>query len=119
MNVEIPLAPRRSAAVSVRTMTIMRSAVPPLVAQAFIPFSTQPSPSRTACARIPEGSEPASGSDSANPTSSSPRASGLSQRSCCAGLPWRTSIVAGIAFWMLIDTAIDASAAAISSSARR
>ena len=87
MNVEIPSAPRRASAASVRTITIMRSAVPPLVAHAFMPFSTQPSPepSRTAWARIPAGSDPASGSDSAKPASSSPRASGLSQRSCCAG----------------------------------
>ncbi len=79
-------------------MTIIRSAEPPLVAQAFIPFSTQPSPSRTACARIPAGSEPASGSESANPTSSSPRASGFSHRCFCASVPWRDSMVTGIAF---------------------
>ena len=91
--------------------------MPPLVAHAFRPFSTQPPSVRTACARIDAGSEPESGSDSANPTRVSPRASGLSQRSRWAGVPWRTSIVAGIAFWMLIDTETLASPAAISSSA--
>ena len=119
MNVEIPFAPRRSPGVSVRTMIIIRSAVPPLVAHALRPFKTQPDASRTACACIDAGSDPASGSESANPTSSSPRASGRSQRSFCAGEPCFTSIVVGIAFWMLIDTAIAASAAAISSSASR
>src|SRR5436190_17217059 len=121
MNVEIPFAPRRLPGASVRTMIIIRSAVPPLVAHALRPFSTQPppDPSRTACACIDAGSEPASGSESANPTSSSPRASGFSQRSFCAGVPCLTSIVVGIAFWILIDTEIAASAAAISSSASR
>src|SRR6266702_1904519 len=37
----------------------------------------------------------------------------------CAGLPWRTSIVVGMALWIESDTAMLASAAAISSSARR
>ena len=100
-------------------MTIMRSAVPPLVTHAFVPFSTQSSPSRTAWVRSAAASEPASGSDSANAPSSSPRAIGFRKRSCCAALPWRTSIVAGSELWTLIDTAIDASTAAISSSARR
>ena len=95
--------------------------MPPFVAHALRPFSTHPppEPSRTAWACIDAGSEPASGSDKAKPTSSSPRASGFSQRCFCTGVPCLTSIVVGIAFWMLIETEIAASAAAISSSASR
>src|SRR6266404_3443660 len=41
MNVEIPLAPRRALGESVRTMTIMRSAVPAFVAHAFFFFRAE------------------------------------------------------------------------------
>ncbi len=115
----MPLAPRRASGRSVRTMIIITSAVAPLVAHALVPFSTQPSPARTACERIPAGSEPASGSESAKAASTSPRAMGRSQRAFCASVPWRISMVAGMAQWMLSDTATLASAAAISSSAIR
>src|SRR2546422_6909499 len=74
----------------------MRSAVPPFVAQAFAPDSTQLVPSRTARVVSDAASEPDSGSDIENPANSSPRAIALSQRSFCAGLPWRTSIVVGM-----------------------
>ena len=119
MNVEIPLAPRRAPGRSVRTMIIIRSAVAPLVAHALAPDSTHWSPSRTARAESEAASEPDSASDSAKPASSSPRAIGLSQRSFWAGLPCRTSIVVGMALWIATDTAMLASAAASSSSARR
>src|SRR6266851_1053371 len=119
MNVEIPLGPRRALGVSVRTMIIMRSAVPAFVAHALVPFSTQSFPSFVACDRSDAASEPASASESANPASSSPRAIGFSQRSFCAGVPCFTSIVVGIALWMPIDTASAASAAEISSSTIR
>src|SRR6266852_3000763 len=119
MNVEIPLGPRRALGVSVRTMIIMRSAVPAFVAHALVPFSTQSFPSFVACDRSDAASEPASASESANPASSPPRAIGFSQRSFCAGVPCFTSIVVGIALWMPIDTASAASAAEISSSTIR
>src|SRR6266446_1503651 len=119
MHVEIPLGPRRALGVSVRTMIIMRSAVPAFVAHALVPFSTQSFPSLVACDRSDAASEPASASDSANPASSSPRAIGFSQRSFWAGVPCFTSIVVGIALWMPIDTASAASAAEISSSTIR
>jgi len=104
---------------SERAITTMRSAVPPFVAQAFAPDSTQRSPSRTARVRSAAASEPDSGSDSAKPASASPRAIALSQRFFCAALPWRASIVVGMALWIESDTATLASAAAISSSASR
>src|SRR6266566_7066897 len=119
MNVEIPLGPRRALGVSVRTMIIIRSAVPAFVAHAFAPFSTQSFPSFVACARRDAASDPASASDSANPASSSPRAIGRSQRSFCAGVPCFTSIVVGMALCMPMETAMAASAAEISSSASR
>src|SRR5690242_6477054 len=100
-------------------MTSMRSAVPPFVAHALAPFSTHSFPSRAARVRSAAASEPDSGSESANPTRTSPRAIGRSQRSCCARVPWRTSIVVGIALWIDSETAMLASAAAISSSASR
>src|SRR5258705_122312 len=117
MNVEIPFAPRRASGVSVRTMIIIKSAVPAFDAQALEPVRIHSSPLLTAWARNDAGSDPASASDSANPASSSPRAMGRSQRSFCAAVPCLTSIVIGIALWMPIETEIDASAAAISSSA--
>src|SRR5213593_171495 len=119
MNVEMPLAPRRASGLSVRTMIIMRSAVPAFVAQALAPFSTQCFPSLIACDRSDAASEPASASESAKPASNSPRAIGFSQRSFCSGVPCFTSIVVGIALWMPIETAKAASAAEISSNAMR
>src|SRR3989475_3267915 len=119
MNVEIPFAPRRALRVSVRTMIIMRSAVPAFVAHAFVPLRTQRFPSFAACDRSDAASEPASASDNAKPASNSPRAIGLSQRSFCSGVPCLTSIVVGIALWMPIETARAASAAEISSNTIR
>src|SRR5882762_4458777 len=119
MNVEIPFAPRRALGSSVRTMIIIRSAVPAFVAHALVPFNTQSLPSFVACARSDAASEPASASDSANPASSSPRAIGFSQRSFCATVPCFTSMVVGMALWIPMETAMAASAAEISSSARR
>src|SRR5437667_1927866 len=87
MNVEIPFAPRRASGRSVRTMTIITSAVPPLVAHALVPDSTHWSPARSARAESDAASEPDSGSESAKPASSSPRAIGLSQRSFWRALP--------------------------------
>src|SRR6266704_1479452 len=100
-------------------MTIIRAAVPALVAHAFVPFSTQCLPSRVACDRSDAASEPDSASESANPASSSPRAIGFSQRSLCSGVPCFTSIVVGIALWIPTETAMEESAAEISSSSIR
>ena len=69
--------------------------------------------------RSDAASEPASGSDNAKPHSRSPPAIGRSQRSFCAAVPWRSSIVAGIALWTPTVTATLASAAASSSRASR
>src|SRR5256886_15818822 len=41
MNVEIPFAPRRASGRSVRSITIITSAVPPLVAQALVLSGTK------------------------------------------------------------------------------
>src|SRR6267143_4877905 len=119
MNVEIPLAPRRALGWSVRTMIIIRSAVPAFVAHALVPFNTQSLPSFAACARREAASDPASASDSAKPASSSPRAIGFSQRFFCAAVPCFTSMVVGMALWIPMETAMAASAAEISSSASR
>ena len=81
MNVEIPLAPRRASGVSVRTMIIIRSAVPALDAHALEPESTHSFPSRTPWARSDAASEPASASERAKPARISPRAMGRSHRS--------------------------------------
>src|SRR6266581_1643452 len=97
-------------------MIIIRSAVPALVAHAFVPFSAQCLPSRVACDRSDAAAEPDPASESANPASSSPRAIGFSQRSLCSGVPCFTSIVVGIALWIPTETAMEESAAEISSS---
>ena len=93
--------------------------MPPLVTQAFAPFSTQPPSVRTACALRLAASEPASASLSANAPSSSPRASGFSQRCFCASLPQRSSICVGSELCTPIEIEAAPSAAAISSSASR
>src|SRR2546422_8300442 len=67
MNVEIPFAPRRASGRSVRSITIITSAVPPFVAHALVPESTHSSPSCTARAESDAASEPDSGSESAKP----------------------------------------------------
>ena len=81
MNALMPRAPRRSDGVSVRAITISTSASLPLVTHALVPLITQQSPSRTACDVSDAASDPASGSDSANAPSSSPRAIGARKRS--------------------------------------
>src|SRR2546428_7890756 len=100
MNVEIPFAPRRASGRSVRTMTIITSAVPPLVAHALVPDSTHWSPARSARAESDAASEPDSGSESAKPASSSPRAIGLSQRSFWRGVPGPHNRGGGDAVWV-------------------
>src|SRR2546430_17710174 len=100
MNVEIPFAPRRASGRSVRTMTIITSAVPPLVAHAFVPDSTHWSPAKSARAESDAASEPDSGSERAKPASSSPRAIGLSQRSFSPALARRHKLGRGVAVWV-------------------
>ena len=51
------------------------------------PFSTQPSPSRTATVRVPAASLPAEGSVSPHAPSISPLASGGRKRVFCASVP--------------------------------
>ena len=60
------------------------SACEPFVIHCLVPLR-RPS---LALVRIAAASEPASGSVSANAASSSPRASGGTSRSICAGAPW-------------------------------
>ena len=91
----MPRAPRRSPGESVRAITMSTSASLPLVTHAFVPFSTQQSPSRTACEVSDAASDPASGSESANAPSISPRAIGARKRSFCSSVPQRRSICVG------------------------
>ena len=95
MKAPIPLAPRRSSGVSVRTIVTTTSPKPPLVTHALAPFSTQPPSTLRAWADIPAASEPASGSESEKAPSISPRAMGGSQRSFCASVPWARIICVG------------------------
>ena len=118
MNVPIPRAPRRSSGQSVRAMARMTSPLVPLDTHALVPLKIQSSPSRTACVRSDAASEPASGSESANAPSISPRASGLSQRLSAHRFPSAESSASE----RVVDasmTAIDASTIAISSSTTR
>src|SRR4051812_1155805 len=55
--------------------------------QFFVPVMTHSSPSRTARVVMPAGSDPASGSDSANAGASSPVAQRGRKRSCSSGAP--------------------------------
>ncbi len=119
MNAEMPFDLRRASGVSVRTIAMITPACVPLVTQAFAPSRIQSSPSRVACARMAEASEPASGSERANAPSSSPRASGLRKRCFCSSLAKFLSICVGSELCTDIITATDASALAISSSANR
>jgi hypothetical protein len=120
MNAEIPFDPSRRSAESVRAMTMTTPASLPVVTQLFVPCNVhEPSAERTAWHRSAEASDPASGSLNAKAPSFSPRAIGLRKRSFCASLPKLSSICVGRELCTLISTAIDASAAAISSSASR
>ena len=70
INAEIPC---EDAARSVTAMATQTSATCALVVKVFPPFSTQQSPSRTACVRVPPASDPASGSVSDQQPIHSPR----------------------------------------------
>ena len=79
--------PRLAAAGSVTAKTSATSAVRPEVMNCFTPFSTQPLPRRSARVLRFEASDPACGSVRQKAPSTSPRASGFSQRSFCSGEP--------------------------------
>ncbi|MPM94454.1 hypothetical protein SDC9_141600 [bioreactor metagenome] len=68
---------------------IVMSPTDPLPIQRFWPFSTHPSPERTALVSRPTASEPCAGSVRPKAPSFSARASGPSHSSCCSGEPSR------------------------------
>ena len=73
-----------------RTVTTEVIDVPELVMKALAPSMTHSSPSSRAVVRIPPGmSDPPPGSVRPNAPSRSPRHSGGSHSSCCAGEPNR------------------------------
>jgi hypothetical protein len=87
-----------------------------LVIQFFAPLITHSSPSRTAVVRIAPGSEPASGSDSANAGDHSPVAHLGRKRCLISSEPnSRSGIVPSS--WIIRISALDAHARAISSTA--
>ena len=90
--------------------------MPAFVIQFFWPLMTHSSPSRTAVVRIDAGSEPASGSDSANAGDHSPLAQRGSKRCFCSSVPnsWIGSVPSS---WTMRISADDAHALAISSTA--
>ena len=90
--------------------------MPAFVIQFFWPLMTHSSPSRTAVVRIDAGSEPASGSDSANAGDHSPVAQRGSQCCFCSSVPnsWIGSVPSS---WTMRISAVDAHALAISSTA--
>ena len=73
---------------SERAQTTAMSAMPPLVIQSLLPFSTQSEPSRRAEERIEAGSEPASGSVSPKQPIASPAAIGGSHSCFCSSEPY-------------------------------
>ena len=85
MNAPMPRAPRRVVRrVGARHARGSRRRRCRCETHALVPLSTQSSPSRTACVRSDAASEPASGSESANAPSISPRAIGCRKRSLCS-----------------------------------
>ena len=88
-NTEMFFAP--SSRSPVRANTISRSAQIALVMKRFCPLMTYSSPSRTARVRRPLGSEPASGSVSANEATRSPLASPGRYCCFCRSVPQLTS----------------------------
>ena len=88
--------------------------MPRLVIQFFVPLITHSSPSRTARVRMPPGSEPASGSDSANAGVHSPVAHLGSQRCFCSSVP-NSRIGSVPSSWTISISALEAHTLAISS----
>ena len=84
--------------------------------QFFWPLMTQSSPSRTAVVRIAAGSEPASGSESANAGDHSPEAQRGQPLCFCSSVPnsWIGSVPSS---WIMRISALEAQAFAISSTA--
>ena len=64
-----------------------RSAIGALVMNRFCPLMIQPSSVRVAVLRMPDGSDPASGSVSANEATTRPSAIASSHRFFCASVP--------------------------------
>ena len=85
--------------------------------QFFVPVMTHSSPSRTARVIIPPGSDPASGSDSANAGDHSPLAQRGRKRCLSSSEPNRR-IGSVPSSWIIRISALEAHARAISSTAR-
>ena len=81
------LRPRWPASLSVEAKTITHDAWPALVMNIFEPLRTYSSPWRTAVVWIPETSEPAFGSVSANEQRIGSSSSGGSHSRCCSSVP--------------------------------
>ena len=81
------LRPRWPASLSVEAKTITHEAWPALVMNIFEPLMTYSSPRRTAVVWIPETSEPAFGSVSANEQRIGSSSSGGSHSRCCSSVP--------------------------------
>ena len=90
--------------------------MPALVIQFFWPLITHSSPSLTALVRIEEGSDPASGSDSAKAGEISPVARRGKNRSFCSSVP-NSVIGSEPSSWIIRISALEAQAIAISSTA--
>ena len=81
------LRPRWPASLSVEAKTITHEAWPAFVMNIFEPLRTYSSPRRTAVVWIPETSEPAFGSVSANEQRIGSSSSGGSHSRCCSSVP--------------------------------
>ena len=73
----------------VTAYTMYSPASPPLVIHDLVPFRTQPSPSRRACVRMLDASDPDVGSLKQYAPTYSPPASGTRKRRFCSSVPKR------------------------------
>ena len=105
------------AALSVTANTTATSAFLPVVMNCLTPFSTKPSPRRSARVAIAAASDPTCGSVRQKQPSFSPRASGARKRSFCASVPNALIGPQTTEFWTLTIVETAPSPAAISSSA--
>jgi len=115
----MPRAPRRSPGASVRTITTSTPAAAPLVTHIFSPFSSQPSPSRSARACRLAASLPAPASESAKALRISPRAIAGNHLRFCSSDPYLRIISVGSELCTDKVIATEASPQAICSSAIR
>jgi hypothetical protein len=88
--------PRAFSSGSTEATTTWTSAIPPLVMNTFVPFSTHSSPSRSARVRSEARSEPAFGSEKPRHQSSSALRSVGRNRAFCSAVPNARSVGAEI-----------------------